>query len=89
MTDSLANPVTGFIALRDTLKARKTIRRFEKRRRRLEKVDQIESLIRAQGLTEAWAALDARMSRKEPLTPEEAQVFGPLLQPYEYVRRRK
>lgn len=89
LTDSLANPVTGFIALRDTLKARKIIRRFEKRRRRLEKVEQIESFIRAQGLFEAWDALDVRMSRKEPLTPAETQAFGPLLQPYEYVRRRK
>ncbi|MDQ1343863.1 MAG: hypothetical protein QG650_583, partial [Patescibacteria group bacterium] len=89
MTDGSYNPVTGFIALRDNLKARKAIRRFEKRRRRLEKVEQMESFIREQGLSEAWAALDARMSTKEPLTPEETHQFGPLLQPYEYVRRRK
>lgn len=29
------------------------------------------------------------MSSKEPLSPEESHRFGPLIQPYEYVRRRK
>jgi hypothetical protein len=84
-----ANPVTGFITLRDNLNARKIIRRFEKRRKRLEKVEQIETLVREQGLAEAWLALDARFSRGVPLSPEETQQFGPLLKPYEYVRHRR
>jgi len=84
-----ANPVAGFVALRDNLNARKIIRRFEKRRKRLEKVEQIETLVREQGLAEAWRALDARWSQGGPLSPEETQQFGPLLKPYEYVRRRR
>lgn len=84
-----ANPVAGFVVLRDNLNARKVIRRFEKRRTRLEKVDQIEAVVREQGLAEAWQALDARMSQGGALAPEELQQFGPLLKPYEYVRRRR
>ncbi len=89
LSQTSTNPVAGYIALRDNLNARKTIRRFEKRHRRLDKVDQIETLVREQDLTAAWEALDARLSSGEPLAPEEAQRFGPLLKPYEYVRRRR
>lgn len=84
-----ANPVAGYIALRDNLNARKTIRRYEKRLQRLDKVDQIEALVAERGLTAAWAALDARLSEGTPLSPEETRQFGPLLKPYEYVRRRR
>jgi hypothetical protein len=89
LNEANANPVAGYIALRDNQNARKAIRRFEKRQRRLDKVDQIETLVREQGLTAAWEALDARLSNGEQLSPDEARGFGPLLKPYEYVRRRK
>lgn len=89
LTEANASSVAGYIALRDNLNARKTIRRFEKRQRRLDKVEQMEALVREQGLAEAWAALDVRMSKGSPLSPEESQMFGPLLKPYEYVRRRR
>lgn len=89
LTHENANPVTGYIALRDNLNARKAIRRFEKRQRRLEKVDQMETLVHEQGLSEAWAALDERFADGTPLSSDEARMFGPLLKPYEYVRRRR
>jgi hypothetical protein len=89
LTDANANPVAGYIVLRDNLNARKTIRRFEKRQRRLDKVEQMETLVREQGLGEAWTALDARLSEGTPLSPEETRLFGPLLKPCEYVRRRR
>lgn len=89
LTDASANPVTGYIALRDNLNARKAIRRFEKRQRRLDKVDQMEALVREQGLAEAWMALDARLAQGTPLAPDETRIFGPLLKPHEYVRRRR
>jgi hypothetical protein len=89
LTDANANPVAGYIVLRDNLNARKAIRRFEKRQRRLEKVDQMETLIRDQGLSDAWAALEARMSDGTPLSADEARMFGPLLKPYDYVCRRR
>jgi hypothetical protein len=89
LNDSNSNPVAGFIVLRDNLNARKAIRRFEKRRQRLAKVDQMDSLIKEQGLADAWAALDARMSSGAPLSPDETHAFGPLLKPYDYVNRRR
>lgn len=89
LTDANANPVTGYLALRDNLNARKAIRRFEKRQRRLDKVDQMETLVQEQGLADAWTALDARLSDATPLSPDETRLFGPLLKPYEYVRRRR
>ncbi len=89
LNDSNANPVAGFMVLRDNLNARKAIRRFQKRQQRLAKVDQMDSLIKDQGLADAWAALDARMSNGAPLSPDEAHAFGPLLKPYDYVSRRR
>lgn len=89
LADSGANPVTGFIALRNNLNARKLLRRFEKRQQRLDKVEQMETLVREQGLGEAWAALDARLSGGGRLSEDEARLFGPLLKPYEYVSRRR
>lgn len=89
LADENANPVTGYIALRDNLNARKAIRRFDKRQRRLDKVEQIETMVREQGLSEAWAALDARMSDGTPLSADETRMFSPLLKPYEYVQRRR
>ena len=64
LNDSNANPVAGFIVLRDNLNARKAIRRFEKRQQRLAKVDQMDSLIKDQGLAETWAAPLAELTLK-------------------------
>ncbi len=89
LAEANANPVTGFIALRNNLNARKLLRRFEKRQQRLDKVEQMETLVREQGLAAAWAALDARLSSGGRLTEDEARQFGPLLKPYEYVARRR
>jgi hypothetical protein len=89
LTDPHANPVTGYVVLRDNLNARKVIRRFDKRQRRLDKVDQMETTVREQGLSDAWAALDTRLSKGTPLSPDETRMFGPLLKPYEYVQRRR
>lgn len=89
LAEANTNPVTGFIALRNDLNARKLLRRFEKRQQRLDKVEQIETLVREQGLAPAWAALDARLSDGGRLGEDEARQFGPLLKPYEYVARRR
>lgn len=89
LAETNANPVTGFIALRNNLNARKLLRRFEKRQQRLDKVEQMETLVREQGLAAAWAALDARLAGGGRLTEDEARQFGPLLKPYEYVARRR
>lgn len=89
LADSNTNPVAGFIALRNNLNARKLLRRFDKRQQRLDKVAQMEALVREQGLAEAWTALDARLSGGGHLSEDEARLFGPLLKPYEYVSRRR
>lgn len=89
LAEANANPVTGFIALHNNLNARKLLRRFEKRQQRLAKVEQMEALVREQGLAAAWAALDARLSGGGRLSEAEAHQFGPLLKPYEYVARRR
>lgn len=89
MADSSANPVTGFLAMRDNLKARKIIRRFEKRHRRLEKVEKMEQFIHDEGLSDAWNAYKAKRDRNEPLTPQEEMAFAAFKGPYEYISRRK